>query len=69
MRCLPHGGPAVGYAFDRWMIFATGGLLHRPNLCGVPGAGGDYDRSAKGDIVRVRAASSHLHGRARIPKR
>jgi len=69
MRCLPHGGPAVGYAFDRWMIFATGGLLRRPNLCGVPGAGADYDRSAKGDIVRVRAASSHLHGRARIPKR
>ena len=52
MQCLPHGGPAVGYAFDRWMIFATGGLLHRPNLCGMPGAGGDYDRSAKGDIVR-----------------
>ena len=69
MRCRPHGGPAVGYAFDRWMIFATGGLLRRPNLCGVPGAGADYDRSAKGDIVRVRAASSHLHGRARIPKR
>jgi hypothetical protein len=59
----------VGYAFDRWMIFATGGLLHRPNLCGVPGAGGDYDRSARGYIVRLRAASSHLHGRARIPKR
>jgi hypothetical protein len=59
----------VGYAFDRWMIFATGGLLRRPNLCGVPGAGGDYDRSARGYIVRLRAASSHLHGRARIPKR
>jgi hypothetical protein len=69
MHCLPPGGSAVGYAFDRWMIFAPGGLLHRPNLCGVPGAGGDYDRSAKGDIVRVRAASSHLHGGARIPKR
>jgi len=33
----------MGYAFDRWMIFATGGLLHRPNLCGVPGAGRDYE--------------------------
>ena len=56
MQCLRHGGPAAGHAFARRMILATGGLLRRSaatNLGGVPPAGGDHDRSAKGDIVRA----------------